>query len=475
MDENTKTPSLYEVSQMAKDAGLEGEEDTHLVVFVSCIHGGFVWMRSVSRSGKDQVVDAVEYCLPNKGGFKVFHVPTSTSKTALYKKAEVMNSSQIHRYPDIASLPEHLESMLKRHGEGKPITHELATGTDSGETMSQTIQPPHAFILFHASDNEKVDPDEFPELRNRALMVSVDASQNLTEQVNTRQALEEAGLYETKVGAERAQEIRDYIATIPKGIYIDGAGEILNPVAPAIDNQNPLPQKFVEARQDFPRLLKFMSSITLFHYRERMQIMEEGKALLLVTPADVWLAMRIFGQDMVLSALNLRDRDLLILNLLRVDMKTALSQSEIQMALREEGLNCSDRDVAKSLKGMLNKGYVKKDQSQSPVVWSATPFANQVSADVRLDWETVVEDTEEIARKTLSESDAEEYIERFCRGDGLLVRSPFSGEVVNITESNDLEEIIDDKMEIENEIIDKTQLGNEPEEAGQASLGGVLG
>lgn len=470
-----ETPSLYEVSQMAQDAGLEGEQDTHLVVFISTIRGGFVWMRSPSRSGKDEVVDAVEYCLPNGGGFSVFKVPSSSSKTALFKKAAEMNSKKIHRYPDISSLPEHLESILKKHGDGQPITHELATGTDAGETEKQTIDPPDAFILFHASDNEKVDPDDYPELRNRALMVSVDASEGLTRQVNTRQAQEEAGLYEQNVPSKREQEIRNYIRTIPKDIYIDGLGSIQNPVAPAIDNQNPLPQKFVEARQDFPRLLKFMKSITLFHHKERMKITsKDGKPLMLVSPTDAYLAMRVFGQDMVLSALNLRTRDLKTLDFLRSDMQEGMSKSEIQQELRAEGLNVTERDVQTSLDGMLNKGYVRKDQSTNPVMWSATPFASQVSADVSMDWEEIVSDTQEVANKALPDDDAQEYIERFCKGDGLLCRDPFKGSMVNITESNELEAEVEERMEMESDSLDQGYGDTSDNEQEEEVMGGQV-
>jgi hypothetical protein len=470
--ENEETPSLYEIAEMAEDAGLVEERETALVVFISCIQGGFVWMRGPSRAGKDQVVDAVEYALPNGGGFSAFKVPSSTSRVALFKKAQEMNNKKIHRYPDISSLDEHLERILKKHGEGEPISHELATGTEAGDTESQTILPPDAFILFHASDNEKVDPDEYPELRNRALMVSVDASEDLTAKINERQAKKEAGLIEKNIDPEREEEIRNYVRTIPKNIYIDGTGDLLNPVAPAIDNQNPLPQKFVEARQDFQRLLRFMRSVALFHHRERMKTMDDnGNALLLVTPKDAWLAMRIFGQDMVMSALNLRDRDLTVLRMMREDMSRGWSKAGILQELHDVGLNVTDRDVAKSLKGMLNKGYVRKDQTQTPVLWSATSFASHATVDVKMDWEEVIEDTKESARSALGESTAEEYIERFCEGDGLFVRNPFDGKTVDITESTELEDMVERRMEVEEDVLDgAVDDGGEEVEQGLGSV-----
>jgi hypothetical protein len=217
--------------------------------------------------------------------------------------------------------------------------------------------------------------------------------------------------------------------------------------------------------------------VALFHYKERLQLTNGGKPLLLVTPADAWMAMRIFGQDMVLSALNLRDRDLVILNFLRNDMKEALSKSEIQMKLRDSGMNVTERDVTTSLDGMFNKGYVKKDESTNPYLWSATPFAKQVSADVKLDWSEVVEDTKKTAELSLGEDDAEEYIERFCGGDGLMVRNPFSGETVDIREANELEEVVEQKMGVEKEVIEQEgiEADEDEEPTGQQPLSGEIG
>ena len=290
-------------------------------------------------------------------------------------------------------------------------------------------------------------------------MVSVDATEELTRDVNSRQARAAAGLYVDKLSTERKQEIRQYISDIPKKLYLSDRGtngSIRNPVAPAIDNQNPLPQKFVEARQDFPRLLRFMKSVTLFHHDNRMTLLEDGSPVLLVTPKDAWLAMRVFGEDMILSALNLRDRDLIILQMLRKNLQEGASKSELQMELRDAGMNVTERDVSTSLNGMLNKGYIKKNQNESPIVWSATPFADVIEVDVKLDWGEVVEDTIETANEALPDGKDEEYIERFCEGDGLFTRHPLSGDTVNITESSDVESAVAKKVEVESKLFERT-------------------
>jgi hypothetical protein len=305
-------------------------------------------------------------------------------------------------------------------------------------------------------------------------MVSVDASEDLTERINERQARVEAGLYEENLTDDRRSEIRNYISNIPKKMYLTDRmdGSIKNPVAVAINNQNPLPQKFVEARQDFPRLLRFMKSVALFHHNDRMTVLNDGAPELLVTPKDAWLAMRIFGEDMILSALNLRDRDLIILHLLRENMQNGASKAELQMELRDSGMNVTERDVSTSLKGMLNKGYVKKDQSSSPILWSATPFADVIEVDVQLDWEEVVEDTKATVHESLPDDKAEKYVERFCVGEGLFARHPLTGKKMDLTEFEGLESAVEEKVEVEGDLFDSTGYGTDSQDDDEEEVKG---
>jgi hypothetical protein len=471
--EEDYVPTLYDISELSRDFGLVGERDTHLVVFLSFLKGGFVTMTGLSRGGKDFVVDAANYCMPDD---EVFKVPTSTSKVALYEKMDMMNNARVHRYPDIATLDNkaHLEEIMKAHGEGNNITHERAKGAQGG-TESFTLTPPDCFVMFVASDNEQVDLNDFPELRNRALTVSIDSSQELTEKVNTAQARKMSGLYEPNYTPEEREQIREYVDGIPVKMYASDNGPNGSTFALpgfALDNQNPLPQHFTEARQDFPRLMKFVRAVTMFHYEDRMEVALEDReesVSLLITPVDVWYGMRIFGEQMVLSALNLRDKDFEMLGLIR-DSDGGLSKAEIQMQMRDEGFNITNRDVSSALNNMLTKGYVRKDQAESPVLWAAAPFASNATREVTMDWSELVEDTKEIAREVLPVDVAEEYIERFCEGDGLFVTHPFTGERMNITKQNLLEEAVNEAEEEENDVFSDDLYGSDNDQS-QGTLG----
>ncbi|UBF22214.1 hypothetical protein HRTV-2_gp66 [Halorubrum virus HRTV-2] len=466
--DSIRTPTLYEVSKMKEDWGLEGEEQTHLVLFLSFIKGGFVIMTGLSSGGKNAVVNSAAYCTP--GGAEeaedsdwVYQVSTSLSKTQLYSDHEVVNSKPVHVHMDISSLrdKQFLEDVWKAHGEGKSITHSWTEVIgQERHSRSQTLHPPNCMVLFLAEDNQQVNLNDYAEVRNRALVVPIDDSQELTEKVNTRQAMQEAGLIEDNLTPERTEEIRNYVDSIPTSTYGDGgSGGMLNPVAVAIDEQNPLPQHFTEARRDFPRLLNFMEAVTLFHYNNRLEVPNklmgdaaQGMVTMLVTPADAWLAMRVFGETMVLSALNLRDKHFELLSILRNRPDEALSADELQMEMRSRGYNITTPDVRSAMDDMQYKGYVRPDKSGSPVVYSATPFASKARRYVDLDWSQVVETTKETAAEALPGKIGDQYIDRFCEGEGLLVTHPFTGETVNLTEAtaNELqqkEEQLADEMD----------------------------
>jgi len=443
---------------MSRDFGLEGERDTHLSVYLLTINGGLVIMSSPSRSGKDMVVDGVEYCLP---GDEIARIPNSTSKTVLYQRANELNNSRIHRYPDITSLDEHIESLLKENGDGRSSTHSYTDVSGEERTeVRQTIHPPNAMILFAASDNQNVDLNDYPEVRNRAMIVSTDASAELTERVKVKQAMMEVGRYEYKTTEERRQEIRAYAGEIPVGLYTDedALGEVWNLTHLGFAQENPLPNLFPESRMDFERFNKFVKSVTLFKFNERMEVGSDSRdatVSLLSTPEDLWLAWRIFGQKMVLSALNLQDIDFNILELLR-NSGQAMTVAEVQTEMRRNGHNLSEPQVRGSLDAMLDKGYVFKDNSGSRIKYQPSPFATEdtVSKDITIDFEAIVEQTKEDARNILEEDVAEEYIERFCEGEGLICTHPFEGHEVNIIEQ-DLGDDITEQAESEGEVIEE--------------------
>lgn len=465
---SVEPPKFYEVLQATRDAGLVGEEQTVLTVVLAMVRGNFVVMTGPARGGKDQVVDAAESVFNTDD--MVYRWPVDDSETSAYYNRDKINQYPIHRFPDLARIEDHQEKILKAFGEGRDSVRNRtdmsqAAGGESGDAIEeQILECPHTVIAFIASDNEQIDLDEYPELRNRALILSVDASEDQTNRVNRRRAREHAGMDETLVDPIRRAEIQDYHSSIPVDEWTEGsAAKIQNPAAVNIHEQEPIPEKFPEARQDFDRLLEFMETVTLYHYADRMVVEQNGTKRMLVTPVDVWEAMTMLGNKMVMSALNLQREDRAILKLLD-NASANLSKADIQQQLRQHGFNITDADVKRSLDSMRMKGYVRVHQGQ-PNHFSLNEFAQVTQHNAGIDYNEVVSAAADQVYDLVPEAKADVYVNTFCEGDGLITTHPITGEAVDITQHDELEDMMDAGLSDVDEMLDS----NSPSETSEES------
>jgi Fe2+ or Zn2+ uptake regulation protein len=464
-------PSLFEVLQATRDEGLVGEEDTVLTLVFAMLRGQLVVMTGPARAGKDEAVDAAESVFDAEN--LVYRWPVDDSETAAYYKRDTINQYDVHRFPDLARLEDHHEKILKAFGEGRDAernrTNIAAEQADGGAVEDQILTCPKTVIAFIASDNEQINLDDYPELRNRALTLSVDASQEQTHRVNRRKAEEHAGMTERQVDAVRAAEIQAYHESIPVQSWTDIPGnKIVNPAAVNIHEQEPIPELFPEARQDFDRLLGFMETVTLYHYSERM-VHEDSTRRMFVTPVDVWEAMTVLGNKMVMSALNLTRQDRAILELLERSSQE-LTKAEIQQSLRSQGFNITDRDVKRSLDSMRTKGYVRVHQD-STNTYTFNEFGSVVHHDAGLDYAEVVRASEDQIYELVPDDYADLYVDRFCSGDGLITTHPFNGEAVDIREDNTLGEMMDAGVEGIESVFEDEEPDNDND---QQALTGTL-
>lgn len=461
-------PDFYEILQVSKDSGLIGEEDTVLTVTLSMLRGHLVVMTGPSRGGKDEVVDAAEAAFQTDE--MVYRWPVDESETSAYYKRDEINQYPIHRFPDLARLQDHQEKILKAFGEGRDAernrTDIMAEQAGGDAVEDQVLECPETVIAFIASDNENVNLDDYPELRNRALTLSVDAGEEQTARVNERKAAEHAGLTDNNVDPMRRAEIQQYHSSIPVKEWTQSAqNKILNPAAVEIHDQEPIPEKFPEARQDFDRLLEFMETATLYQYADRLVVDDAGSRLMYTTPTDVWQAMTILGNKMVMSALNLQREDRAILSLLEASSAN-LTKADIQQKLRAEGFNISDRDVMRSLDSMRMKGYVRVHQG-TPNSYTVSDFATVTQHDAGLDYDRIVDAATETIYEIAPPDAADRYVSEFCEGTGLITTHPFTGHSVNITETDDLPEMMDDGLAELERVIEEGDAPSDGEEPDQ--------
>jgi len=454
-------PELFEVLQVTRDSGLVGEEDTVLTLILAMIRGNLVVMTGPSRAGKDECVDAVEEVYDT--GDLVYRWPVDDSPTAAYYRRDEINQHPVHRFPDLARLEDHHEKILKAFGEGRDASRnrtDIMAEQAGGEAVEdQILECPRTVIAFIASDNEQIDLDDYPELRNRALTLSVDATEAQTNRVNRRKAEERADQTEQQVDAIRKAEIQTYHAGIPVDEWTASSGaKVVNPMAVNIHEQEPIPELFPEARQDFDRLLEFMETVTLYHYSERLVVDTGSTRKLYVAPVDVWEAMTILGNKMVMSALNLTRQDRAILDLLEQSSQE-LTKADIQQSLRTQGYNITDRDVRRSLDTMRTKGYVRVHQDGTNT-YTFNEFGRVVNHDAGLNYDEIVAEAADTIYRTAPDTQADLYHDRFCSGTGLIATHPFTGEAVDIREDNTLDEMMESGVQAVEEVFEESDAGS---------------
>lgn len=451
-DETEQPPSFFNLLQLAQDEGLVGEEDTLLTVTVASVRGGLVILYGISRGGKDKVIEAALSLFPPDYAYE--WSTGSDSATANYYDAERLNEYDVHYVGDLARMDENLETIAKAWGEGKDAQRKktnMTGGLDGEGTVDvQELECPRSLFASIATDNRNFDLNDWPEFQKRAFMKGVDGSKSQTEAILRRKALEHAGQTERNVSPVNAAQIRQYMGDIPVEDFDSHPNnKVVNPAAINIIEQKPLPTEFAEARFDGDKLLGFIETVTLIRHVNRFTV-DTGRGLtMLTTPTDVWYTMKILGENMVMSALNLTDEDQAILRYLRESNETP-TKRDIQQDLRGAGYNIQSRDVERSLKSMIERGYVRvASDGGNANTYTLSEFASITNHKVGLDYSVVVEAARDGVREIdgISDPVADAYIQRYCEGNGLFAIDPYTGEEIDITEDNGLQEAVNEATE----------------------------
>lgn len=456
-DETEQPPSFFELLQLAHDNGLVGEEDTLLTVAVAAVRGGLVVLYGISRGGKDWVIERALKLFPPNYSYE--WSSGSDSDTANYYDAQRLNDYDVHYLGDLARMDESTEKIAKPWGEGKPARRKYTdmSKAEGDEVQVQKLEPPRTIFASIATDNRNFDLNDWPEFQKRAFMQGVDGSQSQTEAILRRKALEHADQIDREISPVDAAQIREYMGNIPvEDFHNHPNNKVVNPTAINIIEQKPLPTNFAEARFDGDKLLGFIETVTLIRHVNRFTV-DTGRGLkMLSTPTDVWYTMKIMGENMVMSALNLTDEDQAILRYLRESNETP-TKRDIQQDLRGAGYNIQSRDVERSLNSMIERGYVRvASDAGAANTYTLSEFASVTTHQVGLDYSEIVEAAKAGVYEIpgVPEEVADAYVERYCTGNGLFAIDPYTGEEVDITEDNGLQDAVDEATEDVADIFD---------------------
>jgi Fe2+ or Zn2+ uptake regulation protein len=456
-DESEQPPSFFELLQLARDNGLVGEEDTLLTVTVAAVRGGLVVLYGISRGGKDWVIERALELFPPDYSYE--WSSGSDSDTANYYDAERLNEYDVHYLGDLARMDDTTEKIAKPWGEGKDAKRKKTNmaAAEGDEVDTQTLECPRTVFASIATDNRNFDLNDWPEFQKRAFMQGVDGSKSQTEAILRRKALEHADRIEKNISPVDAARIREYMGSIPVNDFHEHPNnKIVNPASLNIIEQKPIPTEFAEARFDGDKLLGFIETVTLMRHVNRFTV-DTGRGFkMLTTPTDVWFTMKIMGENMVMSALNLTDEDQAIIRYLRESNETP-TKRDIQQDLRAAGYNIQSKDVTRSIDSMMDRGYVRVASDNGGAhTFTLSEFASITTHEVGLDYSGVVEAAAEGVYEipSIPEEVADAYVERFCEGSGLFATDPYTGEELNIIEDDSLQEAVNEATEDVADIFD---------------------
>jgi Fe2+ or Zn2+ uptake regulation protein len=448
-------PTFFEIGKLIESEGLVGERDTGLTVVIGAVRGGLIALIGIARGGKDQVLNCALEAYPDNTVYEWSN--GDDSATAPYYNATEINSHDVHYLGDLARLNETVERIAKAWGEGKDAKRGKTDvfQAEGEEHVEQVLKCPRTVFCTVASDNRNFDLNDFPEVQKRAFMLGVDGTEEQTIKILRRKALEHMGQTERTVKPIRKAQIQNYMGDIPIGAFHGSANNrILNPMAGEMIEQTVLPTAFVEARFDGDRLLEFIETITLVNHSARFTVDTGTGYTMLVAPADVWYGMKILGENMVMSSLNLTDEDQAVLRYLR-ESSSLPTRKDIQQGLRQAGYAITDTDVKQSLDSMRQRGYVA-EQDESPKTYKLSEFASVTQHKIGLDYQKIVDAAKQEIYNTpgIPEDVASAYVRHYCEGEGLLAVDPFSGETINITEDTGLQDAMNEATNDVAEIFD---------------------
>lgn len=465
-DPDAESPEMFKILQMGRDNGLVGEADTYLTVIIAMVRGKLVVLYGTSRGGKDAVLEFAFKAFPAD---YVYDWPNDESPTAPFYNADEINDYPVQYFGDMAGVQDHQEKILKAFGEGNDADRSVTdiSAAEGDEAKMQKLENPRTTFATFATDNRNFDFNDWPEVRKRAFMLGVDGSQSQTEAIIMRKADEHADDVERQVDPMKAAKIRNYMGNIPAPMFTDHPNnKVVLPASREMALQKPMPTEFPEARFDFERLMEYTETVTLIHHADRLTVDTGTGKKMLVTPGDVWLAMKIMGENMIISSLNLTDEDQAVLRFLR-ESNSSVERADIQQGLRKAGYTINDRDVARSLKSMRENGYIQVNSNNSGAnTYSLSPFHTVTEVDVGLDYEPLIESCIDKVHEYswVPGPVANFYEETFCKGTGLFMTDPFTGEAVDITEDDTLQDAVDEATESVGEMFDEPMFGSGDDE-----------
>ena len=406
-------PTLYDVHKFL-DETVVGEYETRMSIFSTFILSKIsTFVSGLSAGGKTTVLDAV--CDTLMPGDSL--VINDQSDKAIFEMAREIEQATHISFLELNKVNPVVIEVVKSFAEGKEYEYKRAQ--IRGGNQKITLEP--RAIAFTRADESAAQFPIGAELMSRMVELRVDGSEEQTIDILNKKADVFSNPFEQMIlnNIQRAN-LKYHISNIPEYTHI------INISAASLIKF--IPTTFVTSRRDFVKYINNIDGITRFHYKDRIDVNIQDVRVLFSTPEDIFLNHLIFGENLIASAIRCSELEKNIISILPGN---GANKSQIQSALRNNSINLTLTTVETHLKSLVDIGYLTVELQGRNNIYSVSDFYK--SFDVQLDMQYIVDKTiENIKSASVYNDISDEYINRFCNKDAMIIQHPFSTNKINM-------------------------------------------
>ncbi len=415
-------PTLHDLVEHYKGAGLVGEENIAILQTLGAIHRLSFGIESLSGSGKSYTIDLLIGLLP-KGS--VYRMELSSRTAELYE-AENINTADIIYIPELqkamnSSNPLVIE-VLKNITEGRDATRKVRhQGKEKNKTY--TIKGNKGVIFTLATENTFKYDAEFS---RRVFILHTDISQEQTDSIIRHKASQRHahGSYTPSSGQQA--RIQNHLAHC---LEMSGT-QYENPFADYLAAFIP---RTIRARSYDDYLFDLMEASAKFSHQQRLS---QGSVLFL-SAEDVYTVHELYWKQFVKSLLNLPMLGETVLDLLQNEESNAsrpfLTAEHAYHQIKQQYSAVSYPVVEETLERMVTAGFLLKDdyKARRPCYSLGTGLP---VFEHSIDWEECFQQGYAFMKEHHPDT-VDDWVSMQRDGNMLVATSPFDGRRAELVSS----------------------------------------
>lgn len=465
---NDFKPSMYDIVRCLPDVkvladnhktikydGFLGDERVALALLLQAVVGNkCILLSGNAASGKTNLLSVI-----STFSKKPYEFRAGTEKSAIYAaegEESALADASLYIISEINRITDTNREMLKYFGEQDDYIYRRTGKPDI------TIKC-KGFITCLADENKMSIQALGQELISRLTTLSLDSTTTQNKRVIDAAFKKKRNPFKQRVVDDTfVNSCQDYVKALP---YIYDY-EFIHPASEIIASA--VPYFFTSNRRDAPKYLANCEAVCLFNFKDRLMFEHKKKRVIPITPQDEFLNYLIFGSLLRESALRCDKTQRMLLDLL-IGSDKHIPVGALQKQMKSKDYWLSVDVIQRKMDDLFQSGYVSKmDKYELPAYKLSNEFLDFTQ---EIDWNNVVETSKHNFREDWESIVGKEMCDKYdalCSGEYLKVIHPFTGEVIDILNFQDvkrkikslpvIEVEVDDAIKPKQDVIDMTSV-----------------